>query len=163
MVSSVLIVLLVEISLVGAWQFQKHLNFSLLELLPVAYQRAFAGMHNGIIIVNLDDRIQMVNPALMRLIGLNDTQTILTIQDTGCGIHPDDLPHIFDSFYRAAKHRPLDRGSGLGLAITKPVIEQHGGTSTVDSTIDAGTTFAITLPHQSSTQDTNQTDASAIA
>ncbi len=74
----------------------------------------------------------------------------IEIIDTGEGIAPDDLPHVFDSFYRGEKSRSRDdqgmRGVGLGLAIAKGLIEAHGGSITVQSEQGRGSTFAITLP-----------------
>jgi signal transduction histidine kinase len=73
-------------------------------------------------------------------------QVVLTIQDTGQGIAPADLPLVFDRFYRADKSRSEENGeSGLGLAIAKALVEAHGGTITVASTLGSGTTFTIRL------------------
>jgi two-component system OmpR family sensor kinase len=74
---------------------------------------------------------------------------ILRVKDTGLGIAPGDLPHIFDRFWRAdpARSRTGARpGSGLGLAISKWVAEAHGGTIEVQSRPGRGTTFTVTLP-----------------
>ena len=71
----------------------------------------------------------------------------LEVSDTGIGIPPEDLPHIFDRFYRVDKARGRAQGgSGLGLAIVKWIIQVHGGTIKVESTVGEGTTFRITLP-----------------
>lgn len=70
----------------------------------------------------------------------------ITISDTGPGIAPEDLPHIFDRFYRAEKHRPTTASSGLGLSITQRVVEAHNGTVNVESTQGEGSTFILTLP-----------------
>jgi signal transduction histidine kinase len=72
--------------------------------------------------------------------------TLITVQDTGEGIPPQDLPHVFDRFYRGDSARSEDGGeTGLGLAIAKAIVEAHGGTISVDSDIGVGTTFAIAL------------------
>ena len=68
------------------------------------------------------------------------------IQDTGTGIAPEAIPHIFERFYRADSSRQQDGSSGLGLAIVKSIVEAHGGTVNVESVLGAGTTFTITLP-----------------
>lgn len=73
----------------------------------------------------------------------------LTIQvsDTGIGITKEDLPHIFNRFYRAVDAQRVDPGgTGLGLAIVKKVVEQHRGRIEVISTPSIGTTFTIHLP-----------------
>ncbi len=77
-----------------------------------------------------------------------DTQCIsIRVQDTGIGIHADELPHIFDRFYRAdPSRRPEMGGVGLGLAIAKKIIEMHGGVIEVESTPDVGSIFRVRLP-----------------
>lgn len=78
-----------------------------------------------------------------------DGQVVLTVRDTGIGIAPGDLPHIFDRFWRAdaARSRTGERpGVGLGLAISKWIVEAHGGTISVQSRPGRGTTFTVTLP-----------------
>lgn len=69
----------------------------------------------------------------------------ITVSDSGPGINPEDLPHIFDRFYRANRERNRE-GSGLGLAIARTLIDQHGGTIEATSTPGQGATFTITLP-----------------
>jgi two-component system, OmpR family, sensor histidine kinase MprB len=69
----------------------------------------------------------------------------LTVTDEGPGIDPDDLPHIFDRFYRSSEARTLP-GSGLGLSIVKRAAERHGGTVDVESAPGGGTTFTLVLP-----------------
>ncbi|GLY33953.1 HAMP domain-containing sensor histidine kinase [Kineosporia sp. NBRC 101731] len=74
---------------------------------------------------------------------------ILTVRDTGTGIAPEHLPKVFDRFWRADTSRTrATGGSGLGLAIARQITQAHGGTITVDSTLDAGTTFTVRLPGQ---------------
>jgi signal transduction histidine kinase len=71
----------------------------------------------------------------------------ITVRDTGIGIAPAELPHIFDRFYRgvgAAEAR--SEGSGLGLAIVKSIVDMHGGRISVESRVGHGTTFEIDLP-----------------
>ena len=71
----------------------------------------------------------------------------IKVSDTGVGIHQEELPKIFDKFYRV-KH-PKTRevmGTGLGLAIIKGIVAAHQGAIDVESTPDKGTTFRILLP-----------------
>ena len=74
---------------------------------------------------------------------------VMRVRDTGIGVAPGDLPHIFERFWRAdpARSRTGDRpGVGLGLAITKWIAEAHGGSITVQSRPGRGTVFTVTLP-----------------
>ncbi len=69
------------------------------------------------------------------------------VRNTGTPISPEDLPHVFDRFYRADKARTSGTGGhGLGLAIAHAIAEEHGGSLTVASTQEAGTTFTAVLP-----------------
>ena len=77
---------------------------------------------------------------------LDGDRVTLTVQDTGQGISPEDLPFVFDRFYRADQSRAEENGeSGLGLAIVKALVEAHGGAISVQSVPGAGSTFAITF------------------
>lgn len=77
----------------------------------------------------------------------NGPDAIFEVTDTGSGIHPDDLPHLFERFYRADRSRERIRGgSGLGLTIVRSIAELHGGTVTVESTVGEGSRFVVTLP-----------------
>jgi signal transduction histidine kinase len=74
------------------------------------------------------------------------TTVSLQVQDTGSGITPSDLPYIFNRFYRADEARQQRYGeSGLGLAIAKSLVEAHGGSISVESIPNNGTTFTILL------------------
>jgi signal transduction histidine kinase len=71
----------------------------------------------------------------------------LSVSDTGPGIAPEDLPRVFDRFYRGDRSRQQTQGeSGLGLAIAKSLVEAHGGSIRVESTPGQGATFTVTLP-----------------
>lgn len=71
----------------------------------------------------------------------------LEVEDTGIGISPENLPHVFDRFYRGDKARTRQEGgSGLGLAIAQWIVERHGGKIRLDSKLSTGTHVYITLP-----------------
>ena len=71
----------------------------------------------------------------------------LTVSDTGPGIAAEDLPHVFERFYRADKSRARAEGrAGLGLAICKAIVEAHGGAISAGSVPGAGACFTFRLP-----------------
>lgn len=70
----------------------------------------------------------------------------VVVADDGPGIAPDDLPHVFERFYRADPARARSGGAGLGLAIVAAIVEHHGGAIAVVSEPGQGTTFTLTLP-----------------
>lgn len=83
-------------------------------------------------------------------IGFTDQQreTVFYVRDNGTGIDKEDLPKIFDRFYKAGKTRKAcSGGSGLGLAIAKEIVEFHGGRIWAENNPDAGVTFFLSLPH----------------
>ena len=73
----------------------------------------------------------------------------LTVADTGQGIPAEDIPHLFERFYRVDKSRSRIQGrNGLGLAICKAIIDAHGGSIEVSSQPGAGSTFTVRLPRE---------------
>lgn len=83
----------------------------------------------------------------------HDSHISLSVSDTGIGIPSDDLPYIFDHFYRGDKARNSnDVGSGLGLSIAKRVVQLHNGTIQVESTLDEGSVFTINFHSLTSEQ-----------
>jgi two-component system OmpR family sensor kinase len=78
---------------------------------------------------------------------LADGQVAISVRDTGPGIAPDALPHIFERFYRSDASR-TGVGAGLGLAIAKELIEAQRGALSVESRLGQGSVFTVTLPHR---------------
>jgi signal transduction histidine kinase len=77
----------------------------------------------------------------------DENYAAVNVSDTGIGIIPEDLPHIFERFYRADRARSRDRGgSGLGLTIVQSIVQEHQGSIEVESTPGRGSTFTLKLP-----------------
>lgn len=75
---------------------------------------------------------------------------VFEVKDSGIGIPEEDIPFVFERFYKGdkARTRSLDGGTGLGLAIAKNIVEAHGGEISVSSIVNEGTTFSVFLPKQ---------------
>ena len=95
-------------------------------------------------ITNLLDNAAKWSPA-GGTVDVRLSRGVLTVVDAGPGIAADDLPHIFDRFYRAPESRTMP-GSGLGLSIVKRAAERHGGTAGVQSALGHGSIFSLTFP-----------------
>lgn len=97
----------------------------------------------------LDNSIKYTpaNETITLKVNKDHQQVKVTVQDHGIGISPEDLPHIFDRFYRSDESRARKTGgSGLGLSIAKWIVERHGGHFEVLSRLDIGTRTSIILP-----------------
>ncbi len=71
----------------------------------------------------------------------------VSVRDTGVGVPPDALPHLFEKFYRVSDHKKIAKGTGLGLNLVKHIVETvHGGRVAVDSEPGKGSTFSMALP-----------------
>ena len=85
----------------------------------------------------------------------NDSWVQIEVEDSGPGIEPGDLDHIFDPFY-TTKHESGEReGTGLGLTIAHQIVQEHGGYLEVSSEVGRGTKFMVNLPVNSSVADWN--------
>ncbi|HWS28528.1 MAG TPA: HAMP domain-containing sensor histidine kinase [Clostridia bacterium] len=77
----------------------------------------------------------------------NGKRGVITVSDNGIGIPADDLPYVFERFYRVDKSRTrASGGSGIGLAIVKSIVNAHGGKISVSSSLGNGSTFVVELP-----------------
>ncbi len=135
-------------------QFQPkaaHLNLTLEADLPERLSLVYADI--GLVeraISNLIDNALRYTPAggHVRIVPSDEGNAVsVQVIDTGYGIPAEDLPHIFERFYRVEKSRARDKGgTGLGLAITQKILELHGSTLAVQSALGKGTTFSFALP-----------------
>jgi len=98
----------------------------------------------------IGNAITYMKPSGTRTISITLTKedecAILLIADTGRGIPTNELPCVFERFYRVRESKTKTHGTGLGLPIAKKIIENHGGTISIESVLGKGTTFTITLP-----------------
>ena len=104
-----------------------------------------------LMLILLDNAIKYTPPdgEITAAIVRRDGTVELSVRDTGSGIPPDDLPHVFERFYRADPGRARDPGgTGLGLSIAQWIVEQHGGTIALDSAPGTGTTVTVRLPRR---------------
>lgn len=91
---------------------------------------------------------------------VDDGHARIEVCDTGAGIPPQDLPRVFDRFYRADRSRSSHLGSlGLGLAIVKGIVTLHGGQTKIESEVGKGTRVALTFPMAARPQDREPTRA----
>ena len=87
-------------------------------------------------------------------VGRNAGEAMLWVSDTGIGISDEELPHIFDRFYRGRRSQALQRaGSGLGLSLAKWIADQHRGTITVASVPGDGSCFKVAFPEYRTTEE----------
>lgn len=165
---------LFELAKLDSSETQLHRErFPIAELVQdVAQEFQLAAEKKG---VNLDVRLQENSPVVFADIGLlarvfgnlienalrytppggtvrlslaaEEEKVRVQLSDTGCGIPPEEIPHIFDRFHRLESNaRKNSEGAGLGLAIAKRILQLHGSAIAVDSAADAGTTFTFQLP-----------------
>ena len=114
---------------VPAVEFRNELEPSVVQAAPAQVERAVSNL--------LDNAAKWSTTVDVRVSGRE-----VTVRDHGPGIAAEDLPHVFDRFYRAASARHLP-GSGLGLSIVKQVAQSHGGTVTAENAPDGGAVFTL--------------------
>jgi two-component system phosphate regulon sensor histidine kinase PhoR len=166
---------LLQLAKLNSHEYRKQVKLEATHLTPLLYTvkedlKTNAAEKNIAVDVHGDcDPVIMANPDWLKQILINlldnsikytqpfgkvaitclqeDEQAILLVEDTGIGIPATDVPLIFDRFYRVDRARSrTSGGTGLGLSIVKFIVEMHGGTIEVKSSLNIGTTFTIRLP-----------------
>jgi two-component system phosphate regulon sensor histidine kinase PhoR len=123
-----------------------NLNVSISASLPEAF--ADRDRIQQVLINVIHNAIKFTPPGgMIDVSAIADGDNIqISIADTGIGIPDDDLPRIFERFFKSDKARTSGAGTGLGLAIVKHIIEAHGGSVWAESIEGKGATFYFTLP-----------------
>jgi two-component system sensor histidine kinase CiaH len=109
------------------------------------------GRIRQLLIILLDNALKYTPPSgRIELAGRYQSNSVyISVTDTGCGIAEDELPHIFERFYRGDKVRSrAEGGTGLGLSIAQWIVDTHGGAIRVDSKINSGTKVELLFPRK---------------
>ncbi|MDT2236122.1 ATP-binding protein [Paenibacillus larvae] len=102
-----------------------------------------------LLIIVLDNAIKYSQKEIIFEVLTGERHIMLRVKDQGIGIAKEDLPHLFDRFYRTDKARSRKSGgSGLGLAIAENIVKLHAGSIRIDSVLHKGTTVTIKLPYK---------------
>ncbi|MGB0521989.1 MAG: ATP-binding protein [Flammeovirgaceae bacterium] len=138
-------------------------NFSsLAQHLGINYQQDFDALPNTFVLLDASKLEKILNNLLSNALkhtpsaqqvrvsgGQQGEQLIIQVQDSGQGISPSDLPHIFDRFFQSKQlDQPIQGGTGVGLALTKELVQLMGGKIEVESQLGAGSTFTVSLPYK---------------
>lgn len=137
-----------QVLIVTEWQWSKK-QLELIPDLPEVMITADESLLYQVWMNLITNSIKFTHPGGNLSINIDVHQEIVvTISDTGIGISPEELPHIFDRFFKAdhSRGRSLS-GSGLGLSISRKIVELHGGTIAASSEPGQGTSFIVTLPY----------------
>lgn len=137
-----------------------HLEPVLLSGVALRLQRAIVNLIDNAVKYSPEGEPVEVELSAPRGGGAASRLCQLTVRDHGPGISPEDLPHVFDRFYRGAEARGRP-GSGLGLAIVRQVIAQHGGTVEARAAPGGGTLMRVTLPDAESPPAEEESDSPA--
>ena len=119
-------------------EFETRLTPTVVEGSPAALGRAVSNL--------LDNAVKWSPPDAPVEVAV--AGGVVSVRDRGPGIDPEDVPHVFDRFYRATAARPLP-GSGLGLAIVRQIAEAHGGSVAVEAAPGGGSVFTLRVPTSS--------------
>jgi two-component system heavy metal sensor histidine kinase CusS len=106
---------------------------------PALFERAVGNLVDNAL------RFTPENGSIEIVLAQHDTDFEVAVCDNGCGIAAEHLPRVFDRFYRVEPSRGSD-GAGLGLALVKSIVDLHGGSASIDSEINRGTTVTLIFP-----------------
>lgn len=126
------------------WQ-DRELQFVKLDFMPPIkgdYDLLLLAIHN---VLNNAIKYTRTGDKICLSADCDDTQLIISVRDSGPGICPEDLPHVWEELYRSQHVKDVE-GSGIGLAMVRQIIKRHGGNSTIHSTVGMGTTVKLHLP-----------------
>jgi signal transduction histidine kinase len=136
---------------------EKVLVFSRSKQITIQYEAVPYLIHGNtpslveVFVILLDNAIKYSKPETTIEIAVKNVRSSLSIlvKDHGIGIPTEDIPNIFDRFYRADTSRTKEqvKGYGLGLSIAKTIVKMHKGTIRVESVVDLGSTFIVQLPN----------------
>ena len=94
---------------------------------------------------HLDELLQAITE--FGVVAVRPQDAVLEVADSGVGIPPEDLPHVFTRFWRGEKSRSrATGGAGIGLTIVRELVRAHGGRITVESTVGQGSAFRVVIP-----------------
>ena len=136
------------VATLDALAIERSINLQLLTLEPATVQGDSSRLVQCIMNL-LDNALSYTHPEgeVTVCVEVKENTACIIIKDTGIGIAPQHLPHIFERFYRADPARSQKEGkSGLGLAIVEWIVQAHGGSITVESQEGHGSTFSVTVP-----------------
>jgi signal transduction histidine kinase len=110
--------------------------------------RSNAGMTGQVLRILIDNAIKYSLPGGTVLVHTQRSgdEAVVEVRDRGIGIRPEDLPYVFDRFYRADRARTRSTGTGLGLSIARGVVTMLGGSIAIESVVNEGTTVRVRLP-----------------
>ena len=130
------------------------LTFTIAEIGPATMAGDYAGLRRLLIIL-LDNAVKYSHGGGVVSVGLTSTphRHVIEVRDNGIGISAEDLPHIFERFYRASKDRSrIVDGVGLGLSIARTIVQRHGGEIEIESQLGVGSVVRVSLPYSENFQ-----------